>query len=237
MILDLPSRALPKGAGLNIYFPVAPLILLSVAIVSGQQTPVATDEEPHHHVLFKNEFVIVIRATLQPGESTLYHTHSHDSADVELVASTTTEQLFGKDEGPAETSLPGEVSADSLKEPITHRVRNVGIGPMDIFHVEFLQRPAQPSARVAAPVAAENASARVYNWVLSPGTTAPMHTHERPYLIIARTGVGLKMTAPDGRSLSEDVKPADFHWVEAKVTHALSNQGVAEGQIVEIELK
>jgi hypothetical protein len=120
-------------------------MMASAAIVAGQQTPVATEEEPHHHVLLKNDFVIVIRATLQPGESTLYHTHSHDSADVEFVSGTTTEQLLGKGEGPAETSPAVAVSADSLKEPITHRVHNVGSGPMDIFHVEFLQRPAQPS--------------------------------------------------------------------------------------------
>jgi hypothetical protein len=62
--------------------------------------PVATEEEPHHHVLFKNEFVEVIRAKLLPGESTLFHTHSHDTAGFDVVTSTTTEQLSGKQEGP-----------------------------------------------------------------------------------------------------------------------------------------
>jgi mannose-6-phosphate isomerase-like protein (cupin superfamily) len=33
------------------------------------------------------------------------------------------------------------------------------------------------------------------------------------------------------------VKAGDFHWVDAKVTHALSNEGPAEAQIVEIEMK
>lgn len=41
---------------------------------------------------------------------------------------------------------------------------------MDMFNVELLQQPAHPSMRAAAPVAAENASARVYNWVLAPGS-------------------------------------------------------------------
>lgn len=216
---------------------VVPLMVLSAVIASGQQPVVTPDQEPHHHVLFKNEFVIVIRATLQPGESTLYHTHSHDMADVELLGSTTTEELLGNREGPAETSHLGDISAESLKEPITHRVHNVGTGPMDIFHVEFLQRPAPPASRAAAPVAAENDSGRVYNWVIAPGARTTMHNHERPYLIIAATPMRLKMTAPDGRSLSEEVKPGDFHWVDAKVTHSLANDGGAQGQIVEIELK
>ncbi len=211
-------------------------ILLAI-IVTGQQTPVALEEELHHHVLYKNDFVIVIRATLQPGESTLYHTHSRDSADVELVSSTTTEQLLGMQEGPAATSHSGDISADSAKQAITHRVRNVGSGPMDIFHVEFLERPSQPSSLVAAAIAAQNASARVYNWIIAPGASTSMHTHERPYLIVVATAMRLKMTAPDGRSLSEDVKPGDFHWVDAKVAHKLANDGMAKGQIVEVELK
>ena len=213
------------------------LVVLSAAIALGQETPVPVDEEPHHHVLFRNDFVTVIRATLQPGEATLYHVHSHDSADVELVSSTTTEQLLGKAEGSPETSHAGEVSADSLKEPVSHRVRNVGSGPMDIFHVEFLQRPTRPSSLSAAQPAAENASARVYNWIITPGASTAMHNHERPYLIIAATPMRLTMTAPNGQSLSEQVKPGDFHWVDAKITHALANDGVAQGQIVEIELK
>lgn len=213
--------------------------MLSLAgIGAAQSTPVPVEQEPHHHVLLKNELVIVIRATLSPDESTLFHIHSHDHAGVELVKSTTTEQLWGKQEGPPETSAAGEVYAEPVIDgSITHRVHNVGAGPMDVFAVELLQRPARPSTAVAASVAAENASARVYNWVLAPAASSPMHSHERPYLIVAATSLKLKMTAPDGRSLSEAVKPGDFHWVDAKVTHTLANEGTATGQIVEIELK
>jgi hypothetical protein len=33
------------------------------------------------------------------------------------------------------------------------------------------------------------------------------------------------------------VKPVDFHWIDSKITRTLVNDGVAQGQIVEIELK
>jgi hypothetical protein len=129
------------------------------------------DEEPHHHVLFRNESVKIIRATLLPGESTLFHIHSHDRAGFSFLTSTTTEQLLGKPEERASTSHAGEVYAESCTDcPLAYRVHNVGSGPMDVFNVELLQRPAHPSTRAAAPVAAENASARVYNWVLAPGS-------------------------------------------------------------------
>lgn len=203
-----------------------------------QQLAVPVEDEPHHRVLLKNEYVEVIRATLPPGESTLFHTHSHDSAGFDLVTSTTTEQLLGKPEGPPSTSHAGEVYAESRADgPVTHRIHNVGSGPMDVFDVELLQRPSRPSPPAAAPVAAENASARVYSWLLAPGASSAMHTHERPYLIVAVTPLHLKMTAPDGKSFADEVKPGDFHWVDAKVTHALANEGTTVGQIVEIELK
>jgi hypothetical protein len=123
-----------------------------------QQIPLTMEEELHHHVLLKNEFVEVIRATIPPGESTLFHTHSHDSAGVELTNDTTTEQLLGKPEGSPSTSRLGEVWADSLPDgrAYTHRVHNVGDGPMDLIAVVFLKKPEAPLAPAASTVVAEN---------------------------------------------------------------------------------
>jgi len=64
-----------------------------------------------------------------------------------------------------------------------------------------------------------------------------MHTHGRPYLILAVTKMPLKMTGPDGQSMSHEIQAGDFHWVDAKVTHFLTNEGTTEGQIVEVEMK
>jgi quercetin dioxygenase-like cupin family protein len=86
-------------------------------------------------------------------------------------------------------------------------------------------------------VAMENPSARVYKWILPPGGTSEMHTHARPYVILAVTPTTLKMTRPDGKSMTQEVKAGDFHWVDNKVTHTLTNAGTLEAQIVEIELK
>jgi mannose-6-phosphate isomerase-like protein (cupin superfamily) len=45
------------------------------------------------------------------------------------------------------------------------------------------------------------------------------------------------MTAPDGQSRTENVQAGDFHWVDAEVTHVLSNEGSTAGTLVELELK
>lgn len=214
------------------------LVLLLALFGAGQNTAVPADQEPHHHVLLKNDSITLMRVTLAPGETTQFHVHSRDIAGVDLVSSTTTEQPLGGQEGPPSTSRAGEVWAEPRSNrPVTHRVHNVGAGPMDLIAVEFLKGPSGQTSTPAASVAAENPSVRIYNWVLAPGAVSPMHTHERPYLIVAGKQMKLKMSAPDGRSLSEEVKPADVHWIEAKVTHSLANEGTSEGQIIEFELK
>lgn len=200
--------------------------------------PVPAENEPLHHVVLKNESVVVLHLTLPAGQRTLYHTHSHDRVAVNLSSTSITQQTLNEKEGPPSPTSPGSISVYTLAgSSFTHRVHNIGSAPFDVLDVELLERPANPSPSVAAAVAGENPSARVYNWVLAPGSVSAMHIHVRPYLIVSATGFTLKMTAPDGQSTAHDVKPGDFHWVNTKVTHSLANAGSTAGQIVEIELK
>jgi quercetin dioxygenase-like cupin family protein len=200
--------------------------------------PVPVENEPLHHVVLKNESVVVIHLTLPPGERTLYHIHSHDRVAVPLSSTSITQQVLNEKEGPPSPSEAGTFSALTLPgTSYTHRVHNVGANPYDVLDVELLERPQKPSPVTAATVAAENPSARIYNWTLAPGATSAMHTHVRPYLIVAATGFNLKMTSPDGQSFTHELKCGDFHWVDTKVTHTLANAGSAAGQILEIELK
>ena len=214
------------------------MILAFTLRLNGQTAPVPVEQEPHHHVVLKNDSVLVMRVTIPTGESTLFHTHSNDRAAVHLTANTVAFQLPDQAESPTQESEIGEVSASARADkPYTHRVHNIGPGTFEVIDVEFLQRPKDSSSKPAAKVAAENPSARVYNWVLAPGASSSQHTHTRPYLVIAARAMPLKMTAPDGKSVSEEVKPGDFHWIESNVTHTLTNDGGFEGQIIEIELK
>jgi quercetin dioxygenase-like cupin family protein len=213
------------------------LLLTLVGASTAQEKPVPVDQEPHHKVVLKNDFVEVMHVILLPGERTLYHTHSHDRAAVELTTSSITQQKVGEAEGPPAATQPGDLSVTALvRSGYSHRVHNVGSGIFEVLDVEFLQRPEKPS-EAAAPVAGENPSARAYHWSLAPGAKTPEHTHHRPYLIVAAAPMQLKMAGSDGQSFTHDVKAGDFHWVEAPVTHVLSNDGATAGEIVELELK
>lgn len=216
---------------------ILPLLAL-LGNAFSQEAPVPVDQEPHHHIILKNDSVLAMRVTLAPNEATLYHTHSHERMAVHLTANTVASQVPDKPESATQDIDIGSISVAKRGEtPLTHRVHNFGPGTFDVIDVEFLQSPSKTTSVPAGKVAAENANARVYNWILAAGASSPQHTHTRPYLIVSVKAMPLKMSGPDGKSLSEQVKPGDYHWVDQQVTHTLTNDGEFEGQIVEIELK
>jgi quercetin dioxygenase-like cupin family protein len=219
----------------NIYLCGALVLVLS-GLIAAQQKPVPVEDEPHHHILLKNDSVTVLRVKLLPGESTLFHTHLHDRVAVDLSDATITRQKLGEPETAPEATKPGDVVALESNGPYTHVVHNASNAVFEVLDVELLHRPTN-AGPAAAKVEAENPSARVYKWILAPGATSAMHTHLRPYLIISATPLVLKMTDPEGKSFTHEVKAGDVHWVDAKVTHSLTNEGTTAGQIVEIELK
>ncbi len=221
---------------MNLYLCGALALVLS-SFLAAQRSPVPVEAEPHHHLVLNNDSVMVVRVKLLPGESTLFHTHLYDRMTVDLSDATITRQKLGEAESSPETTKAGRVVALESNGPYTHLVHNAGNGVFEALDVELLHRPTKAAGPAAGKVEAENPSARAYKWTLAPGATSAMHTHERPYLIISATPLMLKMTDPEGKSSTHEVKAGDIHWVDAKVTHLLANEGPTVGQIVEIELK
>lgn len=229
---------------MNIYLCGALALVSTLAgqqrVVQAQSVAAETilaENEPHHHVMLKNDSVMVLRVKLLPGESTQFHTHMHDRVTVDLSNTTIIRQKLGGPESAPEMTKPGDVAALTSEGPFTHLVHNTGKSEFEALDVELLHRPAAASPSPAARVEAENPSARVYKWTLAPGATSSMHTHDQPYLIISATPLLLKMTDPQGQSSTHEVQAGDFHWVDARVTHSLANEGKGVAQIVEIELK
>jgi quercetin dioxygenase-like cupin family protein len=214
------------------------LIALMTAAPTAPGGAVPVEEEPNHRTVLKNEYVQVFRVTLEPGKTSLMHTHTRDDAAVRLSAATVAADSPGEPTGAPEAVTPGFVSArNNEKTPHTHRVHNIGTTVFDVVDVQVLKRPDGPEAPPIAPPAAENPRMRVYRYELAPGERSAMHAHARPYLVVAATGMDLRMTSPDGASLAHPVKAGDFHWVDVPVTHTLANDGLERGVLVEFELK
>ena len=219
-------------------FIVIILIAFVAATSSAQNGAVPVEEEPHHKTVLKNDYVQVFRVILEPGMTSLMHTHSRDDAAVRLSRATVTADSPGKPVGAPEVVYPGLVSArDNERKPHTHRVHNVGTTRFDVIDVQILKRPDGPAAPPITAPAAENSQMRVYRYELGPGAGSEQHTHARPYLLVAATDMNLRMTSPGGGSMAHPVKAGDLHWIEAAVTHTLTNEGSENGVLVEFELK
>lgn len=101
--------------------------------------PVPANLEPHHHAVFENQYVRVMDVQIAPGESTLYHTHSHDTVYVRLSDSQTLSQTQGMGWSLTRVLKSGEFAFDEdARHPLTHRVKNVGTTPYRVLAIELL---------------------------------------------------------------------------------------------------
>jgi quercetin dioxygenase-like cupin family protein len=94
--------------------------------------------EPHHHIRYENQYLRVLDVTLEPGESSLLHTHSLDVVYLTLADAVARQQMQGGDWEPETTFRVGEASfADASKTPLTHRLKNVGNTTFHTINIEF----------------------------------------------------------------------------------------------------
>ena len=141
---------------------LAAWLLLSCALSAGaQDAPIPVDQEPRHKLVLKNDYVEVLHLSLPVGERTLYHTHAHDRASIDMSDTTLTQQKFGEAEGAPGPTEPRVPEIRTVDQPYSHRVHNVGQATYEVLDFEFLKRPAQAGPASAAPLAGENPSVRV----------------------------------------------------------------------------
>jgi hypothetical protein len=101
--------------------PLVGLFVFVAAMASTPDRAVPVEEEPHHKTVLKNDYVQAFRVNLEPGETSLMHTHAHDDAAVRLSTATVAEDSPGQPLGPPEPVYPGFVSArDNEAKPHTH---------------------------------------------------------------------------------------------------------------------
>src|SRR5205085_12557156 len=100
--------------------------------------PLPVEDEPHHHLVYQNQYLRMLEVRLPPGETTEFHTHSHDNLAVRLSEAMVTRQDQGQEWVPVTKVVPGEVSlTKGAASPYTHRVRNAGSTPFRVIDVEL----------------------------------------------------------------------------------------------------
>jgi quercetin dioxygenase-like cupin family protein len=100
--------------------------------------PVDVEQEPHHRVVFGNQYVRVLEVVVKPGETTLFHRHSLDNVAVQLSDGTIKRQSAGE-VWVTVPSKEGSVGFNAgTKAPYVHRIANAGSGVFHVLDVEIL---------------------------------------------------------------------------------------------------
>jgi hypothetical protein len=118
--------------------PVLPSETPSQPPVTGETIPV--EQEPHHHVLFRNQYVCVLDVQIPPGDSLLFHEHSFDNLSIRVSGGLIQTQMQDREWSAASEVKPGAVVfAEAAKKPYVHRVKNTGTSVYHVIDIEFLQ--------------------------------------------------------------------------------------------------
>jgi hypothetical protein len=78
----------------------ASMVFLLVGIATAQRSTeaeVPVENEPHHHLVFENEYVRVFKVEVAPHEATLVHRHKRDYVVVTIGDAEVTNAVVGKD--------------------------------------------------------------------------------------------------------------------------------------------
>jgi quercetin dioxygenase-like cupin family protein len=101
--------------------------------------PMQVEREPHHKILFENQYTRVLEVQLPPGDTLQFHTHSHDNLSVRLSGGRVQNQFQGSEWGAPADVQPGAVAfAVGSNKPYTHRVKNLGSVTYHVIDVELL---------------------------------------------------------------------------------------------------
>lgn len=117
------------------------LALMLCAAALAQPTPpiVPVDKEPHHHLVFENEYVRVFSVELPPHSETLYHQHDRDYLFVTLGDSSVENHRIGAE--PAKLELKdGETRF--TKGGFAHKAVNLSDKPFKNWTIE-IRKPMQ----------------------------------------------------------------------------------------------
>ena len=71
----------------------------------------------------------------------------------------------------------------------------------------------------------ENEHTRVWEMLLEPGESFPMHSHEYPYLSLIMEAATLILSEEDGTERRLDLEPGQVVWGDVPDSHAVKNVG------------
>lgn len=102
------------------------------------EDPVPVEYEPHHRVIFENQYVRVLDVVVKPGETTLFHKHSLDNIPVILTGADNRTQFAGEDWKPTPAKAESVGFIPGAAKPYVHRINNQGSTTFHVIDIQIL---------------------------------------------------------------------------------------------------
>ena len=128
---------------------LATILLALCTFCCAQQSPaeVPVENEPHHHLVFENEYVRVFKVEVAPHEATLVHRHKRDYVVVTIGDAEVTNAAVGKE--PKKWNFKdGDVTflEASGEKSFAHKAVNEGGKPFVNYTIELKKNRLMPNA-------------------------------------------------------------------------------------------
>ncbi len=215
---------------------------------------ITMDQEPHHHLSLKNDYVKVFRVEVAPGDSIRMHSHDHDTIAIAIGDQMVT---VGYPDKPA---VHQKNPDGQLRLQKTGYVHSTGVDPGAAYHtvaVELIQPQGNPRNLCAAVMAGQplNCPTPTAGAASEKFAGEPEFQSDETLVQLARVPAGQKLTIGDlkcfelivaldpgtlsagaGGPKDQALHPGDFVWfVNGGPSHTFTNNGKTEARIVKFQ--
>jgi hypothetical protein len=205
--------------------------------------PLARDE-PHHHLVFQNDIIRLLRVLIPAGGATLWHEHNFDFVVIAVNGTKVQIELPGESHATEGTMVTGSIAYTNYAgRHFVHRIANRDDALNHQLAFEILvPSPGEfiASDRSSAPqykMETDNERIRVWRLKLAPGEIAELINQRAPALHAVLQGDRLLETGANGRVRETAIKSGDFAWLPGPAARAVTNAGPTPLEIAEVELK
>ncbi|MBK5275779.1 MAG: hypothetical protein JJE30_12090 [Desulfuromonadales bacterium] len=221
------------------------VLAATVSYARAQEAVVPVNTEPRHLIKLDSAKYRVYDVLVEPGESTLFHTHTADIFAILLTHAEVINEPLGGPKAEIRTQ-PGIVlfSAYSPSRPFVHRISTKGNTPFRNITIELLQSGGSSSAAQlseqtdpALKLVRESPRGKAYRLDLEPGQSARLLPGSTDLFVICLSD-GRVVDQPEKQTpVSWDCKAGDFRLFEHPQNHLFKNGSTSRAELVIIGIK
>jgi hypothetical protein len=234
----------------------AALSLFSVALATQAPAMITMDQEPHHHLVLRNDYVKVFAVKVSPGDSILLHRHDHDAIAIAIGDQQVTVGIPGKPDVHLKNP-DGQIRLQAIG--YTHSTQVDPGSAYQTIAVELLHPQGNPRNLCAPAIAgqplncpdppAKDSSAkskpqpqfqtdqtRVQAVRVSPHQAMEVGHLPTFELIVALDRASISPLS--GKGPAQALAPGDFVWLDKDgPSRTLKNEGNSDARFIEISIR